>query len=302
MDLLAAFHTFVRVAETGSFTAVAREAGLTQPAVSRQVAALEAHFGARLVQRTTRSVALTEDGRDLLGHARAVLEAVERAEGAVGRRQGGVSGMVRLSAPVVFGRVVIAPRIHSLLERHPGLSIDLMLDDRPMDLVHEGVDVAVRVGELPPDASFVARRIGTFSRLIVGSAAYLARHPEPLHPADLARHQCILFDRAARPGVWTLSGPGGSMDVAVEGRFHTDSPEAGREAVLTGLGLAVLSAWLIRRELRDGTVRPVLQDWKLPLVPVHAVDPTQRNLAPRTRALIDFLVQEFRADPELFEM
>src|SRR5690349_521513 len=119
MDLLAAFRAFVRVAETGSFSAVARETGLTQPAISRQVAALEQHLGARLVHRTTRSVGLTEDGRDLLAHARSVLEAVERAEGAVGQRRGGVSGMVRLSAPVVFGRVLIAPRIHSLLERHP---------------------------------------------------------------------------------------------------------------------------------------------------------------------------------------
>jgi DNA-binding transcriptional LysR family regulator len=302
MDLLAAFRAFVRVAETGSFSAVARETGLTQPAISRQVAALEQHLGARLVHRTTRSVGLTEDGRDLLAHARSVLEAVERAEGAVGQRRGGVSGMVRLSAPVVFGRVLIAPRIHSLLERHPRLSVDLLLDDRPMDLVQEGVDVAIRIGELPPDAPFIARRLGAFQRLVVASAAYLARNPEPLHPSDLARHECVLFDRHSGRGIWTLNGPEGEIEVPVEGRFHTDSPEAAREAVLTGLGLAVLSAWLVRNELRDGTVRAVLQAWKPPLVPVHAVYPSQRNLAARTRALIEFLLTDLQLDPQLAEL
>ena len=302
MDLLAAFRAFVRVAETGSFSAVAREAGLTQPAVSRQISMLETHLGARLVQRTTRSVALTEDGRDLLGHARTALEAFERAEEAVGRRHGGVSGLVRVSAPVVFGRVLIAPRVHLLLERHPGLSIDLVLDDQPVDMVHEGVDVALRIGELPADASFIARRIGAFSRLIMGSSAYLALHPEPLQPSDLAGHECILFDRNARHGVWTLNGPEGEIKVPVKGRFHTNSSEAGREAVLTDLGLAILSVWLVRHELRDGTVRPVLEQWKPPLVPVHALYPSQRNLAARTRAVINFLLQEFRSDPQLSEM
>ena len=298
MDLLAAFHAFVRVAETGSFSAVAREAGVTQPAISRQIAALEGHLGTRLVQRSTRSVALTEDGRFLLGHARSVLAAVDRAEESVGRRHGRVSGMVRLSAPVVFGRVLIAPRLHTLLERHPELSVDLLLDDRQMDLVQEGIDVALRVGALPPDAPYVARRIGSFQRLVVAASSYFERHAEPQTPADLARHECIQYERHSGPGLWTLNGPDGEFEVPVSGRFHTDSAEAAREAVLTGLGLAVLSAWLVRRELRDGTVRAVLQDYKPPLVPVHAIYPSQRNLAARTRALLDFLVRDLRSDPQ----
>lgn len=302
MDLLAAFHAFVRVAETGSFSAVARETGVTQPAISRQVAALEEHLGTRLVHRSTRSVALTEDGRDLLDHARTVLESVENAEGAVGRRHGGVSGMVRVSAPVVFGRVLIAPRIHRLLDRNPSLSVDLLLEDRQMDLVQEGIDVAIRAGPLPPDSPFIARRIGSFQRLVVGSAAYFERNPEPQAPADLAAHQCILYDRHSGPGVWRLDGPDGEIEVPVTGRFHTNSPEAGREAVLTDLGLAVMSAWLVREELRDGTVRAVLQDWKPPRVPVHAIYPSQRNLAARTRALIEFLVVDLRTDPESKEL
>ena len=203
---------------------------------------------------------------------------------------------------MVFGRVLIVPRLHSLLQRYPGLAIDMVLDDPSMDLVHDGVDIAIRIGELAADASYVARRIGAFSRLIVGSAAYLADNPEPLHPGDLARHECVLDDRAARRDVWTLEGPDGTIEVSVEGRFRTDSPEAGREAVLTGLGLGIMSAWLMRRELKDGTVRAVLRGWKPPSVPVHAIYPSQRNLAPRTRAVLDFLLTELRSDPEVAEV
>ena len=296
MDLIAAFQTFVRVAETSSFSAVAREAGVTQPAISRQIAALEEHLGTRLVHRSTRRVRLTEDGRDLLVHARSVLASVERAEEAVGRRHGGVSGVVRLSVPVVFGRVMIAPRLHTLLERHPALTVDLLLDDRQMDLVHDGVDVAIRVGALPPDAPFIARRIGSFQRLVVGSAAYFERHAEPQTPTDLAQHACILQERHS-PGTWRLNGPDGEIDVPVSGRFLTNSVEACREAVLTGMGLGILSSWLVRDAMREGRVRAVLQAWKPPLVPVHAIYPSQRNLAARTRALIEFLVTDMRADP-----
>lgn len=301
MDLIAAFHTFVRVAETSSFSAVAREMGVTQPAISRQIAALEEHLGTLLVHRSTRSVGLTEDGRDLLVHARSVLAAVERAEEAVGRRHSGVSGMVRLSVPVVFGRVLIAPRIHLLMAQHPELMVDLLLDDRPLDLVHDGIDVAIRVGALPPDAPFIAKRIGSFQRLVVGSAAYFERKSAPQTPDDLAAHDCILLERHS-PGVWRLNGPDGELEVPVSGLFHTNSVEAAREAVLTGLGLAVLSTWVVRDELRNGRVRSVLDAWKPPRVPVHAIYSAQRNLAARTRALVDFLLADLRADPQSQEL
>lgn len=302
MDLLAALASFVRLAETGSFSAVARDMEVTQPSVSRQVAALEAHLGARLVQRTTRSVALTEDGRDFVAAARAVLEAVDRAEKTVGRRHGGIDGRVRVSAPTIFGRVLIAPRIHLLLERHPRLTVDLVRDDGAADLVQEGVDIAIRVGELAADASYVVRRIGAFQRVIVGSAAYFAQTSEPLQPAELARHECILDDRFSHRESWTLTGAQDLIEVPVSGRFRTDSPEAAREAVLTGLGLAVLASWLIRRDLQMGTVRAVLTDWKPAPVPVHVIYPSRRHLATRTRAVMDFLLHEIRSDPEFAEV
>ena len=298
MDVVAAFRVFVRVAESGSFSSVARELGVTQPAVSRQVSTLETHLGARLLQRTTRSLALTSDGHDLLGHARAVLEAVERAEGAVGRHHAGPSGLVRVSTSVTFGRVVIAPRLPELLARFPKLEVSLRLNDRPADLVHDGIDVAVRVGPII-EATLIARRIGEVSRLIVASADYLARRGAPQTIEELATHECVLLENSAHPDVWQLEGPEGTREVRVQGRFRTDSIEAVRVAVANGMGLAVMSSWLMSRELDEGTVVPVLPAWQPPVLPVHAVYPSQRNLAPRTRAVIDFLVQEFRSDPAL---
>jgi len=298
MDMVAAFRVFVRVAEAGSFSLVGRELGVTQPAVSRQISALETHLGARLLQRTTRHLALTADGQAMLVHARAVLDAVEQAESAVGRQQGGVSGLVRVASSVTFGRVVIAPRLPELLELHPALQIDLRLDDSPADLVHDGIDVAVRVGEIA-EASLIARRIGIVTRRIMGSAEYLERHGTPQTLADLAHHQCILLELTAHPNIWQLEGVGGAQDVRVAGRFRTDSVEAVRVAVNRGMGLAVLSDWLMQAELAAGTVRPVLPDWQPATRAVQAVYPSQRNLAPRTRAVIDFLVAEFRRDPAL---
>ena len=298
MDLLAAFRVFVRVAEAGSFSSVARELGVTQPAVSRQVSALEAHLGARLLQRTTRSIALTADGLDLLGHARTVLDAVERAEGAVGRTAAGPAGLVRLGSSVSFGRIVIAPRLPVLLARYPALEVDLRLDDRPSDLVHEGIDVAVRVGEIT-EASLIARRIGNVTRNIMASAEYLARHGAPQTVDELAGHECILLERAGHSNIWQLEGEDGLRDIPVHGRFRTDSVEAARVAVNSGMGLAILSNWLMERELAAGVVKHVLPAWTPPPGPVHAIYPSQRNLAPRTRVIIDFLVAEFRNDRAL---
>ena len=300
MDIIAAFRILIRVAETGSFSAVARERGLTQPAVSRQIAALEQHLGARLLQRTTHSLALTEDGRDLLGHARLVVEAVERAESAIGPHHAGLSGRVRLGAGGTFGRIMVAPRIHRLLERHPALEIDLRLENRVVDMVHEGFDIAIRLGTIA-ETALIARRIGAVSRVIVASPGYLAAHPAPQTPEDLAVHSCILLVVAPPPETWRLQRDGRLVEVAVSGRFRTDSVEAVRAAVLSGIGLAELPVWMVQKALADGRLRQVLADWQPPPVPVHAVYPSLRNLAPRTRAVIDFLVEEFKGDPALAE-
>jgi len=298
MDLLAALRTFVRVAESGSFSAVAREVGATQPAISRQIGALEQHLDARLIQRTTRSLTLTEDGRDLLDHARRVLDCVEEAETAVGRRQGAPSGLVRIATPSAFGRLYVAPRMRRLLDRYPDLSVELHMSDVVMDMIASGIDLAIRGGTVH-EASLVSRRIGASARYVVGSAEYLERNGVPAHPSDLARHSCIIHLQSATPNEWRFDGPGGAVAVEVGGRFRSDSSEAVREAVITGVGLALVPSWVFGTDLASGRVRAVLQRFQAEQVPIHAVYPSRRNLAPRTRAVIDFLLDEFRLDPAI---
>lgn len=296
VDLLAAFRVYVRVAEAGSFSAVARELGTTQPAVSRQVAGLEEHLGARLLQRTTRSLALTEDGRDLLGHARRVLDAVEEAEAAVGRRHVNLGGLVRLATSTTFGRMHVVPRMPRLLERFPELSVDLQMADAITDLVADGIDVALRLGTVL-DSSLVSRKVGSTRRITVASEACIATHGLPQHPSDLARLPCVIFTGLANPTEWDFVGPDGPVHVTVGGRFRTDNGEAMREAVAGGLGFAILPTWMFGSEAAERWWRPVLTGWEPPPSAISAVYPSRRNLAPRTRAVIDFFVDEFRLDP-----
>lgn len=296
MDLLAAFRTFIRIAETGSFSAVAREVGATQPAVSRQIAALETHLGARLFQRSTRSLTLTEDGRDLLTHARLVVEAVEETEAAIGRRRTSPAGMVRLGCPGVFGRLYVAPRLDRLLDRYPDLQIDLSMTDSVVDMVQDGLDLSIRVGEVQ-DASLVARRIGSTTSIAVASEGYIAAHGEPGHPSELANHQCIIFTRTPTPDTWNFIGSDGALAVAVKGRLRTNGIEAVIEAASSGVGVALVPIWMMREEGVSTRLKQVLQAWQPPRRPISVVYPSRRFLAPRTRAVIDFLVDEFRLDP-----
>jgi DNA-binding transcriptional LysR family regulator len=296
MDLLSAFRVFQRVAESGSFSAVAREMGTTQPAISRQIASLEEELGSRLIQRTTRRLTLTEDGRDLLSHVDRVLDAVDESLAAVGRGRGGASGLVRLGCSVTLGRLYIVPKMGRLLARYPELTVDLLLNDVRQDMIEDGLDLVIRGGEIT-DASLVARRIGSVGMIIVGSAAYLDRRGEPPDPAALAQHDCLIFDRWPTPRAWELEGPDGRVTTSVTGRFSSNSLEAMRQAVLADMGLAILPAYTLSDALAAGTVRPVLKRWQPPRVPLYAVYPSRRHLAPRTRAVIDFLLEEFRLDP-----
>lgn len=298
MDLLSAFQVFVRVSESGSFSAVAREMGLSQPAISRQIAALEEHFGERLLQRTTRSLTLTDEGRDLLVHANRVLEALEEAETAVGRLRGTVAGTVRMSVPATFGRLYLAPRLGELLAAHPALEIELLLNDGLADLVSDGIDLAVRAGPIA-DSSLIVRRLGSVARCAIASAGYLAANGTPQTPYDLAKHSCLIFTQVSNAHEWQFDGPSGIIHIPVTGRFRSDAGDAIREAVISGYGIAMLPAWYFRDEMEQGTVRVLLRDWQVPGTPVHIIYPSRRYLSPRVRVVMDFLVREF-SDETLF--
>ncbi len=298
-DPLPLFRTFLRVVETGSFSAAAREANATQPTISRQVAALEQHLGCLLLQRTTRTLSLTEDGRAFYEAARQAVEAVAEAETSVGRRKGRATGTLRLAVAEVMGRLHLLPRLPRFLDRHPDLSVDLVLSDGFTDLVEEGIDLALRVGELT-DPSLVARRIGLTRRVVVATPGYLARRGVPATPADLRGHDCVLYSRLASGAAWLFDGPQGPLSVPVAGRVRVSTTEAVRAAVLGGLGIGMVPVWhFVGREFEEGRLVRLLQAWEPKPQPIHAVWPTRRFLAPKVRAMIDFLAAEFELDPQL---
>jgi DNA-binding transcriptional LysR family regulator len=301
MDIIAAFKVFVRVAEAGSFSAVAREQNLSQPAVSRHIAALEDFLGERLLQRTTRSLTLTDDGRDLVGHAQKVLDALEEAETAVGKRRGTVSGTVRVSVPVTFGRLYLAPKIGPLLAAHPGLEVELILSDLQADLVADGIDLAIRAGPVV-DSTLIVRRIGNVFRYLLASRDYVQTHGAPRTPQDLRDHQCLVMTAVANPGHWDFHGPTGPETVRVRGRFRSDSGEGIREGVLNGFGIGLLPSWYFATEIASGAVQVLLPDYPAAEMPVHLIYPSRRNLSPRTRAVIDFLMAEFRGHAVVAQM
>jgi DNA-binding transcriptional LysR family regulator len=298
-DVIALFRTFVRVVEAGSFTAVATERNTTQPTISRQVALLEEHMGCLLLQRTTRSLNLTDDGRSLYDHATRVLEALNEAEASVGARKGKPSGVLRLSSAVTFGRLLIVPRLSRFMAQYPDVSIDLALNDGVSDLVEEGIDLAIRVGEVT-DPTLIARRIGMMRLVIVAAPDYIARRGMPSTPEDLRDHDCVIYSRIARGSNWTFDTPQGPLSVPVKGRFVTNSTEALASAVINGLGIGFIATWAYRHENEAmHALVPMLEDWHPFPLPISAVYSTRRFLAPKVRAMIDFLGSEFESDPDL---
>ena len=298
MDLLGPMQTFVRVVEAGSFTAVAAQLHTTQPTISRQVAALEEHLGARLLTRTTRQLTLTDDGRSFYERAKLALEAIGEAENAVGRRRTKPSGLLRLTTPVVFGRLHVVPRLPAFLARYPEVSVDLAMSDTFTDLAEQGIDMAIRVGEIT-DPGLIARRIGVVRRVTVASPAYLKRHKAPRAPADLIHHRCFVYTRLATCNRWQFEGAAGPITVEVKGRYRADNSEAVREGVLAGLGIAVIPAFAFTSEIADGRVQVLLTEHEPKRLPMHAVYPSRRFVPLKVRALIDFLAHEFEIDPAL---
>lgn len=298
MDLLLHFRAFVRVAELGGFSAAARALNASQPAISRQVADLEARLGARLLHRSSTGVSLTEEGRSFLEAARQALDAADGAIGAVGARRGEVAGEVRLGTPLAFGRLHVVPRLPALFERHPGLSIDLVLADGFGDLVQAGLDATIRIGVVT-DPGLIVRRIGMTRRVVVASPAYLARAGTPQHPEELARHECLRFAGLSTGDIWVFEGPGGVLRVPVSGRFRADASDAVRSAVLAGMGIFVAPVWLFGPELASGAVVQVLAEWTPPAVPIQVATSSRRQVPPRVRAVTEHLAAEFRLDPLL---
>ncbi len=298
-DLLALYRTFVRCVEASSFSAVAAGLNTSQPTISRQVAALEDHLGCLLFLRTTRALTPTDDGRTFYELALAALDAAEQAEAAVGRRRGRVTGRLRLACAGVFGRLHVIPRLAAFMARHPGIEIDLVMQDRTTDLVEEGVDLALRVGE-SRDAGLMSRKIGLSRRVLVATPGYLAAHGTPLHPRDLAGHRCILYFGLNAGPIWSFASAEGPIHVTIDGSFRVDNTEGVRAAALGGLGIAYVPVWhFVDGEIEGGRLQVLLRDFEPTPAPIAAVWPSRRHLAPKVRAAIEFFAAEFHLDPKL---
>lgn len=301
MDRLTAMQTFVRVVESGSFSAVARESQSTQSAVSKQVAALERALGARLLSRTTRSLALTEAGERYFEQVRRLVSEVAEAESSLRQGEQQLSGWLRVAASVGFGRLKLLPLVRSFLQAHPGVRVDLRLNDGFIDLVEQGVDVAVRIGELA-DSTLVARRIGSTKRVLIGSRRYLRSLPKgikpPRRPEDLMQHNCIVYTELSTFNAWTFTaGPGASVPpgtavtIRAQGNLQTNSSEVVRAAVLSGMGISLSPTWLFDDEIARGDLQVLLPDWPAPSLPVHLVSPSQRQRSAKVRAFADHLAE-----------
>ena len=298
MDRLAAMQVFIRVAEAGSFSAAGRQLGVGQPAISKMIAQLEDMLGARLIARTTRSAALTEDGRRFLEAARHAVDAADAAARAVSARGAAPSGVLRIAASVAFARLQIVPRLGAFLAQYPEVDVDLVLSDRFVDLIEEGIDVAIRIGELK-EPGLIARRIGQMARITVARPDYWDRRGRPQHPTDLAGHDCVVFTGLATGDLWQFKGPDGPIEVKVRGRVRASTSDAMREAVLEGLGVGVTPAWMWRDEVRSGALDRVLIDFEPTRRPIQAVFPERRLVSPKVRAFVEFLAEEFRLDPRV---
>lgn len=295
MDRLTEIETFARVVECGSFSLVARERRQTPSAISKQVAALEQRLGVVLLQRSTRSLSPTDAGRRYYLKCQVILEALADAEGAVREQQRGVVGHLRVTATVGFGRIMIAPRLRRLLDAHPRLTIDLHLSDNLVNLIEDGIDVAIRTGE-PRDSNMVARPIGVARQMLVAAPAYLQRHPAPQQPADLARHNCLVHLLVNPPNEWRLEGAAGGVAVTVGGNLRASTSEALREAVLAGLGIGLGPSWMYGEDLAQGRVQRLLPDYQPPPLPLFALAPQAPSRSPKVAAFIGYLAAEFAAN------
>jgi DNA-binding transcriptional LysR family regulator len=286
MDKLQAMTTFVRVVETGSFTGAARQLGVGQPAVSKTVALLEERLQVRLLVRSTHGLAPTDAGVRFYERARDAIREIDEAELEARGAGAGLSGRLRVCAATTFARLMIVPRLPEFLAAHPSLDIDVILDDRVIDLVSEGVDIALRMGTLA-DSSAVARKIATSRRSVVATPRYLERAGTPKAPADLLHHHAVVYSQLSDN--WTFRRGSEDVSVAVRGRLRVSAAEGIRAAVLADMGLAVASDWMFAPELANGAVRRMLPDWSLPPIDLWAVFPTGRLASAKARAFAAFV-------------
>jgi DNA-binding transcriptional LysR family regulator len=296
MDRFAAMRVFVEVVNGGSFTTASERLGLSRAAVSKSVMQLEEHLGARLLNRTTRRVSLTEVGRAYHQRCREILDAVKAAETVAARATADPRGTLTVNAPHSFGTLHLGPVLAAYCVRYPRVQVALALNDRFIDVVSEGFDVVIRIARLE-DSSLVAQRIAPCRIVLCTAPEYLAVHGAPQVPQDLALHACLVYTNTPGGDNWVLSGPDGDETVRVSGPVCADNGEVLKSAALAGLGIAQLPTFIIGPELAAGRLVPVLPSHQPPAITVHAVYPSRRHLSAKVRTFVDFLSAYFGESP-----
>ncbi len=297
MDRLGNMEAFVRVVETGSFSETARRLGSSKSLVSRQIAELENELGARLFQRTTRSLTLTEAGRSYHENAARIIADIEQAKASISQLQSAVRGRLLVNAPVSFGTLHLAAALPDFLALYPEVDVEMTLNDRFVDLVDEGFDLGIRIGILP-DSSLVARKLAPVRRAVCGSPAYFATHGTPQVPEDLKAHNCLSYSNLALADEWRFIGANGKpKSIEVKGRIRANNGDILRLAALKSHGLVNLPTFIIGGDLQAGALISVLTDYTPQVAGLFAVHPHSRHLSPKVRAFVDFLAERFGPRP-----
>jgi DNA-binding transcriptional LysR family regulator len=294
MDRLDAMQMFIRVAELGSFSAAALQLGVARSAVTRQVAALEAHLGTKLMARSTRRLSLTSAGTAYLEKCRVILNLVEAAETGIAEERQSPRGPIRIGLPLSFGLKRLGPLLLGFAQRYPEVSLDMDYTDRRVNLIEEGIDLSIRI-TARLDPGDVARRIGSSRLIVVASPDYLARHGTPQHPDELAHHECLGYTAGGSSQAWSFVVDGQTRNVVVRSRINAGNGDVLAEAAALGMGIACQPDFIVDSLIASGRVRAILADFPTPELGIHVVLPGNRHVPHRVRVLMDFLTEEMRS-------
>lgn len=292
MDRLSEMQALVAVVDAGSFVKAAESLGLSKAAVSRQVANLEARLGVRLLQRTTRRLSLTEEGRAFVERSRELLASLDEAEAEVTSRSVVAAGRLRVNAPFSFGIRHLAPLWGEFRRRYPQVELDVTLNDRVVDLVDEGFDLAVRIAALP-SSTLICRRLAATRIVLCASTGYLKRAGRPRHPEELRKHATIGYSYSASGDEWSFGGPQGRVDVRIQPWMHSNSGETCRAVALAGQGIILQPDFLVGEDLRTGALEELMPEYMADSLGIYVVYPSRKHVSPKVRALIDFLAGHF---------
>lgn len=292
MDNFATIPFFIAVVETGSFSGAAKKLSITKSAVSKRISQFEDDLGIRLLNRTTRKLSLTEAGVKYYEYVRAASQLAKEGEDAISRMQDQAQGLLRITVPMVFGRLHVAPLMPKFLQENPQIEVHMSMDDRMVDLVGEGFDMGIRIGQLS-DSSLIARPLSPCSSVLCASPQYLRQHGEPQTLEDLQQHNCLFYSYFRGGAAWSFTGPNGPERFIPRGNYQVNNSEVLYEALLAGMGVCQMPKFIVGPALADGRLVPLLPDYHLPLHNVFAVYPQRRFMPEKMRLLLEFFAQQF---------